>query len=67
MAFVEDLGEEASKLPSKEPRIIGTLKLVEGDDIILVSAPTRDPQGLLPSPSGVHVLLLTRCWCSRSS
>ncbi|GAB1196661.1 hypothetical protein APSETT444_005936 [Aspergillus pseudonomiae] len=60
VAFVEDLGEEASKLPSKEPRIIGTLKLVEGDDIILVSAPTRDPQdgmtgNLLASGIGVLV------------
>lgn len=47
VACVESLHEEAGKATGQEPRIIGTLKLIEGKDIILVPAPTRDPRGLL--------------------
>ncbi len=47
VALVESLHEEAGKASGQEPRIIGTLKLIDGEDVILVPAPTRDPRGLL--------------------
>ncbi|KAL3464902.1 major facilitator superfamily domain-containing protein [Aspergillus heterothallicus] len=58
VAFVESLHEEAGKATGQEPRIIGTLKLVDGEEIILVPAPTRDPRDPLNLPDWRKWLML---------